>query len=189
MQGSASGAALGTPEGLELYPGSSCMCCNRSHRGCHWLLQNGANPSFAHPGWSGTQCSILSWPARLAEPRQKTENKQFNFLKNLLQIRVILSTVILIEMGIERAQHISGSRSKYRNCIFVLVMCLVFSQPQQFFMFIKNRCSFDLDFFPYFPELGSCRSEHSVTMTERKYNAVSKYYQIIPGNIQHQYWL
>lgn len=34
-------------------------------------------------------------------------------------------------------------------------------------MFIKNRCSFHLDFFPYLPELGSCRSEHSVTMRDR----------------------
>lgn len=108
--------------------------------------------------------------------------------KTLLQIPLILSTAILIEMGMERAQHISGSRSKYRNCIFVLVMCLVFSQPQQFFMFIKNRCSFDLDFFLYLPEPGSCRSEHTVTMTEGKYDPGSKYFQIIPWNIQHQYW-
>lgn len=103
---------------------------------------------------------------------------QFPKKKNLLQIRVILSTAILIEMGMERmerAQHISGSRSKYRNCIFVLVICLVFSQPQQFFMFIKNRCSFDLNFFFYLPEPGSWRSEHTVTMTEGKYNPVSKY--------------
>lgn len=31
--------------------------------------------------------------------------------------------------GNDRAQHISAFRSKYRNCIFLLVMLLVFSQP------------------------------------------------------------
>ena len=51
------------------------------------------------------------------------------FPKNLLQIRVILTTAILIEMGMKRAQHISEFRSKYRNYIFLLVMLLVFSQP------------------------------------------------------------
>lgn len=57
------------------------------------------------------------------------DGKQFSFQKIYSKSRVILTTAKLIEMGMKRAQHILGFRSKYRNCIFLLVMLLVFSQP------------------------------------------------------------
>lgn len=134
MQLNTSRIALVTPERLHFYsrqvPPCSSAGIKRYITNSHEMKQNvlvprmGARKTYV----KCTLCSLLRWSARLAQPRQKIAHKQFN-CQNLLQIRVRLTTAILIEIGLRRAQHISGFRSKYRNCIFLQVMPLVFSQP------------------------------------------------------------
>lgn len=114
-------------------PGSSCTRCHRSRSGCDSLLQNEhAQPRVLAEGREepGRQKhTVPAWAAQPGRLSWDTRLQAIQFPKNLLQIGVILATAILIEMGMKRSRHISGFRSKYRNCIFLLVMPLVFSQP------------------------------------------------------------